>query len=355
MSLIGAAAIAGGASLLSGLVGSATSANLNKDNRNWSHDEGVYQRDWSSAEADKQRLWEEQMYNQYNSPSAMMSQYREAGINPFLNAEIGSAMSADGGVPSGSSAPSPTQFDVGHNIQSAFGSGISAMLQAQSVDAQSANQQAQGLQATVRAAVEASKYISRDAGEKILSLGMSQYGASEGDFHNATEEVRLQLESADADLRRQKVVALVAEKTGLKSAENAVMLQEQEWNKIASELGLMAIQGRVDEQRIKTLASEAAKNFSQSELFKAQKGQISELLPWLSSQLQVSVGRDALQFETEHAAYQQESKYRQWQGSEKAQDSYKYTQSMDPRNNVVTKFMKEFFGNLPVSVGVGIR
>lgn len=39
---------------------------------------------FSASEADKARAWNEQMYNKYESPSAMMAQYRDAGLNPAL-------------------------------------------------------------------------------------------------------------------------------------------------------------------------------------------------------------------------------------------------------------------------------
>ena len=39
---------------------------------------------FNAAEAEKQRFWEEEMYNEYQSPAAMVRQYSKAGLNPAL-------------------------------------------------------------------------------------------------------------------------------------------------------------------------------------------------------------------------------------------------------------------------------
>ena len=53
--------------------------------------------------------WQEDMYNKYQSPQALMYQYRKAGLNPFLMSEkgaaVGSLPSAAGGSPSAPSVP----------------------------------------------------------------------------------------------------------------------------------------------------------------------------------------------------------------------------------------------------------
>lgn len=55
---------------------------------------------FNRKEAEAARDWQESMYNQYQSPSAMVDQYKEAGLNPALM--YGSAGS--GSIPSGPSA-----------------------------------------------------------------------------------------------------------------------------------------------------------------------------------------------------------------------------------------------------------
>lgn len=81
---------------------------------------------FNSAEAEKQRFWEEEMYNKYQSPSAMVQQYAEAGLNPALamtggaqgpTSMNGAAASAGSGATSGAaSAASASVGDMGAGI-----------------------------------------------------------------------------------------------------------------------------------------------------------------------------------------------------------------------------------------------
>lgn len=48
-----------------------------------SNEQRAYLR-FSHYESDLARQWDEEMYNKYNSPSALMAQYRDAGLNPAL-------------------------------------------------------------------------------------------------------------------------------------------------------------------------------------------------------------------------------------------------------------------------------
>ena len=97
----------------------------NVRNQHFQSDEAKVQREWLSNENQIARQWEEDMYNQYNSPSAMMQQYKEANLNPFLMAnqqQVGQGMSAtpaSNGSPAHASgslpAPAP---DIGaHMVQ----------------------------------------------------------------------------------------------------------------------------------------------------------------------------------------------------------------------------------------------
>lgn len=57
---------------------------------------------FSAEQAQLERDWQEEMYLKYNSPSALMSQYREAGLNPALmyGQNVAGNMSANASAPS---------------------------------------------------------------------------------------------------------------------------------------------------------------------------------------------------------------------------------------------------------------
>lgn len=76
-------------SLVSGLFGSSSQSSAQSFN---------------AQEAQKQREWQEQMYNKYYSPQSQVSQLRSAGLNPYLLANGGSVSSAS--MPSTSAASS---------------------------------------------------------------------------------------------------------------------------------------------------------------------------------------------------------------------------------------------------------
>lgn len=69
---------------------------------------------FSAAQAEQARKWQEDMYNQYYSPSAMMRQYADAGLNPALM--YGGA--GDGSMPSAGSpsSVSPSGADPFGNL-----------------------------------------------------------------------------------------------------------------------------------------------------------------------------------------------------------------------------------------------
>lgn len=81
---------------------------------------------FNAAEAEKQRFWQEEMYNEYQSPQAMVRQYSEAGLNPVLamtggaqgpTSMNGAAASAGSGATSGAaSAASASVGDMGAGI-----------------------------------------------------------------------------------------------------------------------------------------------------------------------------------------------------------------------------------------------
>ena len=83
------------------LTGSQKEANA------WTAEQMALNRAFQSAEAEKARTWQEEQYNQYNSPQAMVRQYSEAGINPALVAGGNMpAASTTTSVPTGNAASS---------------------------------------------------------------------------------------------------------------------------------------------------------------------------------------------------------------------------------------------------------
>lgn len=98
------ASLAGaGVSAIGNLFGITSSASLNKANRRW-----------QSAEAEKAYQRQREFYQDFQSPIAVMRQYRDAGVNPNYVLQNGGISSPS--APSVASANTPETFDYGSQI-----------------------------------------------------------------------------------------------------------------------------------------------------------------------------------------------------------------------------------------------
>lgn len=83
------------------------------------------QYNFNSQEAEKARQWQEDYYNQYQSPAALMRQYQDAGMNPILANGISpstppSASSAQGSAGSVGLPQSPNLMGIVDSILNVF-------------------------------------------------------------------------------------------------------------------------------------------------------------------------------------------------------------------------------------------
>lgn len=118
--------IAAGASLAGNAIGAASQNKVNDANLQISRENNAF----NAAEAEKQRNWQESMWNknnEYNSPSAMISR----GLNPYIGSSVGAGVSkspASGGA-SASAATSPSLQAFRPDF-SDVGSALASMAQA---------------------------------------------------------------------------------------------------------------------------------------------------------------------------------------------------------------------------------
>lgn len=104
-----------GLSSLFGLSGAQKQQNVN------AHSEAELNRQFQAQQAELARAWQEEQYDKYNSPSAMVQQYKDAGLNPYALA--GGTMpsaSTSTTAPSGSMANGLAQADSLVTIMQAF-------------------------------------------------------------------------------------------------------------------------------------------------------------------------------------------------------------------------------------------
>lgn len=80
--------------------------NAERQTMDWNAAQAQDNRNFQSAEAEKARQWQEDYYQQYESPQARIRQYEEAGLNPALlyGSQLGSGNAPATSVPTGDSA-----------------------------------------------------------------------------------------------------------------------------------------------------------------------------------------------------------------------------------------------------------
>lgn len=104
---IAAAGISGGSSVLGGIISGIFGARQQKKANEFNLKLNQMNNEFNERMAKEQRAWQEEMWNKqnaYNDPSAMMSRYRAAGLNPGLMMSGGSGVGAAQSAGSGSSA-----------------------------------------------------------------------------------------------------------------------------------------------------------------------------------------------------------------------------------------------------------
>lgn len=129
-------AIGAGANLLGGLLGFSGQKSSNKANLKIARE----QMQFNSKEAQKQRDWQEEYYKKYSSPIAQSSQYRAAGLNPYL------ANIQPQGVASGAQAQSgelPIQQNAMSSLQGGLSSAASSAIDAYNSQTSRLSQQSQ--------------------------------------------------------------------------------------------------------------------------------------------------------------------------------------------------------------------
>lgn len=328
------ALIGGITSLINGSENRSSQEEENQLNRDWQAEQNSMNRYWQSGESAKARQWEEQMYNLYNSPSAMKRQYQEAGLNPYLagSQSIGSPMSGSapmsGSPASGSPSVSalPPMPDVGRNLVEALG-----------IDAQIGNQQANTDRQKWETAAWIYDHFGKDAFDKF---------ADQNDLFGSPTDSQYS----------QMIAAQIFEKnvSTMRNQMEASFLQE--WRPKEAQVHIDAVNKSLDvmDQQIKKLqadeklsyatayrvGSEVTKNFAEAGYFQAMSGQISQILPFLVTQYQLATGMQGMQYLSSLANFTSEEKIRDWLNTGLAKTSKLSSYVSRPENNAIFGFVK---------------
>ena len=283
---------------------SANSANkANKqiaaENRRWQTKENQLNRDW------EEKMWQAQ--NEYNTPSAMMSRYKAAGLNPYLvgdgSPSVGAAASA--GTPSMVGAPNQPNMipaDV-----SGFGVGISSAvqtyLQAKSIDANVANQEAQ----TANTFAETYAKLIDSMGYKDASNVMQKIAPlfSHGDLNSPLVR-RLQANAlrAEAESEMSRLNYDIAERFSFQHKEREMEILQHMPDKILSEIEKLNSDVLLNKKSVDELVTRMARNLAEALKLRADATTINALRDYVvnsamyqSQILSYEQGEGAAEFE----------------------------------------------------------
>lgn len=331
---LAAAGITAIGSLASSLFSGLSSSSISKDTRNWQHNENVYAREW-----------QEDMYNKYQSPQALINQQLQAGVNPFISGD-----SVTGGnMPSASpaQAPQPPQFHFGN----ALGEGVQSYMQAQSIQAQNQSFLAQAQNQIIQTAVMIARDLSPEAAERYLNTAMASL-----DFHGqavVSKQVNLEMQSMSLDNSRKALDLELEKAFAPAERKQKIDLLNKEIEKIVGELARLESQNKVDKASILELVSRAKKNFAETGLFNSQKIQIDTLLPYIQKKmyyengiLYYNHGMASFEFDDKEAEHAANEEIRKAKHTDKIKETRKYTFGMDDEQNVIGKFWHELVPQL---------
>ena len=339
-------------SIFNGERNRSSQADENQKQRDWQSTENAVNRDWQSVESQKARDWEEQMYNLYNSPSAMKRQYQEAGLNPWLAGQdaVGSPMSSSApmsGAPASGSpsvAALPSMPDIGRNLMEFLG-----------INAQIGNQQAETDRVKWQTAAEVYDKFGKDAFERFAdSNGL--FGNPESSQYSQMVAAKI-FESNVGTMREQLEASFLQEwrpqeaQAHIDQINKAIDLMTEQINKYKSDEEL-------NYANAYKVGSEVAKNFAEAGYFKAMSGQISQLLPFLVSQYSMATGMQGMSYLSALANFSSEEDIRKWLETGFAKKSKLVTFTSSPENNAILGFVKgvsDSMGNLPKPGSVGSR
>lgn len=333
-SIIGAAIGALGA-LGSSLLSNSASASMNKDTRNWQHDESVYARDW-----------QEEMYTKYQSPKALIQQQLEAGVNPFIS-EVGS-----GGTFPSSNAPQAPQPPNLH-YDNFLGQGVQTYLQASQVQAQNQSYLAQTQSEIVKTGI----YLGKEYGEKAMNEYLDMM-LPQLDFQgqaNVTKQVNMMFQQQQLDIQRKAIENVIRQEYGAQEAERALSLVDNQIVEIVARIGKMASDAKVNDAYIEKMGYECGKLLAESKYFKALSSQINTLLPYISSQYLFTVASMGLNFQNQYADFVGDTGKRNYIMSDDGQSRREWNYKQSPDGNYVNSFLGGVSRALNLNTSVGFH
>lgn len=348
---IGSSVLGGFANIFGSSNANATNERLARENRDWQTSENQKNRDFTLSQNKESRAWQEKMWNlqnQYNTPSAMMSRYREAGLNPYV---LGGNSPAVGAAGSAGSAPQGSASSVGSpvlpNIQPVrYGDSVggigSALLNAKAVNASSANQSAQSLKTLTEAMHEIKKNFGTSAaksfGEKYLPMFVPDFKNNDYMKSLEYEWKRMDIDNQMNDLHLQ-----IEERFGYQKAERALEILQKQSFKLDSEIDNIDMQSEKFVYEMNELFTRAAENIAHAANLNADTKTINGIRNSLIELYQYNAESAGYSTAEQGAEFENTALYREWLKSPYAKRKRMQAElGMNPKFNERVSKMQRF-------------
>lgn len=246
--------IDGGISMINTANNNATSKKIAKDNREWQSDEAQKSRDYATD------MYERALKD--NSPSAIMSRYRDAGLNPFLSDNSVPAVSAmQPSTPSVPSSPSiPSLSTPRTNFADAFrGVALSGQQRQVAIKTQA---DAQGQ--IVDNAVKMYETFGKDAAETYLD---SYAPFMQGGMDDSSLSIRLanaRVVQAESDASLTATSAQLEKQFGADKYKRILWQFDQDYAESVARIAKMSQDSNVNKAKIEQEILESAQRIVES-------------------------------------------------------------------------------------------
>lgn len=357
------AAIVAGVAALGAAIASAVSTNrVNNTNAELSRDQMAFQEE----ENRKSEQWQEKMWqanNAYNTPSAVMSRYAAAGVNPYLADEsLGTGASSLPSTPAKqSAAPLPTMQSMDFSgIGSSAMNLLSLGIQNKGIDAQIANQDAQALKTNIDS-IKAAYNISPEFGNKIARMVSGKDMDMNSDTSPMALQLQYQMESMRLDNQRQRLSNMLIDKYGEKEAQNKIALVESEITKNFGTMGLLSSQADLNrseillnEKRAYGIGAQIARDMAQARLFTSDARINEGIAQFAIGNMRLQYNSNLINYSDQYADWYSKSGIRDFKMTPGAISRQTWNYKMSPQGNYLNATLNGFTSSLNGVVGVNL-
>lgn len=354
MAFLSSLALAAAPSLVNGisnLLGttSTNSANArqNELNRQWQSQENELSRQFTREQDQASRYftaqqnelsrdWQEKMWNlqnQYNTPSAMMQRYKDAGMNPFLSqmAQLGQGAGSAGTPASSATAPMSGSAPMSGAPSSIpmVAPRFDLSLQDMGIASNIANQHANTQQQKWETYQYIREHVGRDAAKRFLDGNPDMFQSSDPDndpwmksYKRAEMRENLANDRASWELSLSKLY-------GVKQAEQAIyhvnklcedldsQINKRKWD-INQIRGLL----KTYHEQIKTMKSQQSVNYSQANLNRALSETQDGIREYVVKQMLLNTNILDLNYQDLATIFESKESLRGWLTSKEAKEAF---------------------------------